>query len=108
MRYDVLAIDARQQVVALNLDAANAALAAEEARKQGFTVISLESRGLRLPLAEVLLLRRGKRFPTMLFSMELKSLLEAGLNLVEALQTLAEKDGHGERHEVLAGPVAAI
>ena len=108
MRYDVLAIDARQQVVALNLDAANAALAAEEARKQGFTVISLESRGLRLPLAEVLLLRRGKRFPTMLFSMELKSLLEAGLNLVEALQTLAEKDGHGERHEVLAGLIAAI
>ena len=32
------------------------------------------------------------RFPTTLFSMELASLLDAGLNLVEALQTLAEKD----------------
>jgi len=63
MRFDVLAIDARQQVVALNLEAANAALAAEEVRKQGLAVISLESRGLRLPLAEVIM-RRGKRFPT--------------------------------------------
>jgi type II secretory pathway component PulF len=84
MRFDVLAVDARQQVVALNLEAANAALAAEEVRKQGLAVISLESRGLRLPLAEVIM-QRSKRFPTMLFSLELKALLEAGLNLVEAL-----------------------
>jgi general secretion pathway protein F len=103
MRFDVVAIDARQQVVALNLDAANAALAAEEVRRQGLSLISLESRGLRLPLAP-----RGKRFPATLFSMELMSLLEAGLNLVEALQTLAEKEGHGERQEVLSGLLAAI
>jgi general secretion pathway protein F len=102
MRFDVLAIDARQQVVALNLDAANAALAAEEVRKQGLSLISLESRGVRLSLA------RRKRFPATLFSMELMSLLEAGLNLVEALQTLAEKEGYGERQEVLSGLLAAI
>jgi general secretion pathway protein F len=102
MKFDVLAIDARQQVVALNLDAANAALAAEEVRKQGLSLISLESRGVRLSLA------RRKRFPATLFSMELMSLLEAGLNLVEALQTLAEKEGYGERQEVLSGLLAAI
>jgi general secretion pathway protein F len=103
MRFDVVAVDARQQVVALNFDAANAALAAEEVRKQGLSLISLQSRGLRLPLA-----RRSKRFPATLFSMELMSLLEAGLNLVEALQTLAEKEGHGERQEVLSGLLVAI
>jgi general secretion pathway protein F len=103
MRFDVLAIDARQQVVALELQAANAALAAEEVRKRGLSVISLESRGLHLPLVA-----RGKRFPTTLFSMELMSLLEAGLNLVEALQTLAEKEAQGERQEVLSGLLAAI
>jgi general secretion pathway protein F len=103
MRFDVLAIDARQQVVALELQAANAALAAEEVRKRGLSVISLESRGLRLPLVA-----RGKRFPATLFSMELMSLLEAGLNLVEALQTLAEKEAQGERQEVLSGLLAAI
>jgi len=103
MRFDVLAVDARQQVVTLNFEAANAALAAEEVRRQGLSLISLQSRGLRLPLP-----RASKRFPTTLFSMELMSLLEAGLNLVEALQTLAEKEAHGERQEVLSGLLAAI
>jgi len=102
MRFDVLAVDARQQIVALELEAANAALAAEEVRSQGLSLVSLESRGVRLSLA------RRKRFPATLFSMELVSLLDAGLNLVEALQTLAEKEGFGERQEVLSGLLAAI
>ncbi len=104
MHFDILAVDARQQVVSLDLEAANAALAADQVGRQGLTLISLEPKGfaLRLPL-------RGKaRFPAMLFSMELMSLLEAGLNLVEALQTLVEKEGHGERQEVLCGMLAAI
>src|SRR5688572_8126565 len=103
MRFDVLAVDARQQVVALSLQAANAAFAAEEVRKQGLSLISLQGRGLRLPMP-----RRGQRFPTTLFSMELMSLLEAGLNLVEALQTLTEKEGQGERQVVLSGMLSAI
>jgi len=103
MRFDVLAVDARQQLVTLNLDAASAALAADEVRRQGLSLISLQSRGLRLPLV-----RRGRRFPATLFSMELESLLQAGLNLVEALQTLAEKEGQGERQEVLSGLLGAI
>ena len=102
MRFDVIAVDARRQIVALELEAANAGLAAEEVRSQGLSLISLESRGLRLPFA------RRKRFPATLFSMELVSLLDAGLNLVEALQTLAEKEGYGERREVLSGLLAAI
>ena len=103
MRFEVLAIDARQQVVSLELQAASAALAADQLRTQGLTLISLQSRGLQLPLV-----RPGKRFPATLFSIELMSLLEAGLNLVEALQTLAEKEAGGERAEVLSGLLAAI
>ncbi|TAK84923.1 MAG: type II secretion system F family protein [Betaproteobacteria bacterium] len=102
MHYELLALDPRQQVVALTLQAANEALAADEARKRGLTVISLEAKGLRFALS------RRKRFPTMLFSIELLSLLQAGLNLVEALQTLSEKDASGERREVLCGMLAAI
>jgi general secretion pathway protein F len=101
MNFQILAVDAQQQVVSLSLEAANAALAADQVRKQGLTLISLESRGLRLP-------RRTARFPATLFSIELLSLLEAGLNLVEALQTLAEKEAHGERQEVLSGLLAAL
>ncbi len=101
MNFQILALDTRQQVVSLKLEAANAALAADQVRKRGLTLMSLESRGLRLP-------RRGARFPSTLFSIELLSLLEAGLNLVEALQTLAEKEAHGERQEVLSGLLAAL
>jgi general secretion pathway protein F len=104
MRFSALALDARQQVVALSLEAANAAIAADRLQKQGLTLISLEPKGLDLKR----LLRGEARFPTTLFSVELMSLLEAGLNLVEALQTLAEKEAHGERQEVLSGMLAAI
>jgi general secretion pathway protein F len=102
MHFQLLALDARQQLVALTLQAENAALAADEAQRQGLSVISLEPKGLRFSLS------RGKRFPTTLFSIELLSLLEAGLNLVEAMQTLAEKDANGDRREVLCGILSAI
>ncbi|MGH8706886.1 MAG: type II secretion system F family protein, partial [Burkholderiales bacterium] len=52
--------------------------------------------------------RRAAALPVALISIELLSLLEAGLNLVEALQALAEKQPQGERHAVLAGLLEAI
>ena len=103
MRFNVLAIDSRQQVVALSLEAANEALAADQARSRQLTVIEIKPKGLRLALP-----KRRTRFPATLFSVELLSLLEAGLNLVEALQTLSEKEGSGERQEVLSAILAAI
>jgi general secretion pathway protein F len=102
MQFSILAVDARQQLITLTLEAQSEALAADQARSQGLTPISIEGQGLRLSV------KRKARFPTTLFSMELASLLEAGLNLVEALQTLAEKEAHGVRHEVLSGILAAI
>ena len=107
MHFSVVAVDARQQVVSFNLEAASATLAAEQVQSRGLVVLSLDKKGLRLP-ARLPALRRTGRFATTLFSMELASLLGAGLNLVEALQTLADKDAQGERREVLAGLLAAI
>ena len=102
MHFNVVAVDARQQVVSLNLEAASATLAADELRQRGLTLLSLQSKGLNLSI------KRKAKFNTTLFSVELASLLGAGLNLVEALQTLAEKDAHGERREVLGGLLGAI
>src|SRR6185503_13938501 len=102
MQFNVLAVDPRQQVVALTLEAASEALAADQARTRNLTVIDIKPTGVRLALP-----KRKIRFPSTLFSMELLSLLEAGLNLVEALQTLAEKES-GERREVLSTILAAI
>ena len=103
MRFNALAIDARQQVVALSLEAANETLAADQLRAKGLSLVSLSPSGMRLALP-----KRHKRFPATLFSIELLSLLEAGLNLVEALQTLSEKEGSGERRQVLSAILAAI
>ena len=105
MRFNVHALDAGQQVVALALEAPNAAAARELAAERGLSVFSVEGgkRALALPR-----LARKSAFRTALFTVELLSLLQAGLNLVEAMQTLAEKEPAGERREVLAGMVAAI
>jgi general secretion pathway protein F len=104
MRFRVHALDARQQVVALSLDAASEAAARELARARGLQVFSVSQKtSLAGPR-----LRRSGTFRTTLFSVELMSLLEAGLNLVEALQTLAEKEAPGERREILAALSSAI
>jgi len=104
MQFNVHALDAQQQVIALSLEAGSEADARGMAEGRGLTVFSIEGkRSLALPR-----LNRAGNFKTSLFSVELLSLLEAGLNLVEALQTLAEKDVAGERQQVLGGLVASI
>ncbi len=92
-------MDRRQQVVALTLEAVSEAAAAEMARLKGLTVFSIRSTRAAITF------RRKARFPTMLFTIELASLLDAGLNLVEALSTLAEKS---QDAGVVQGLVAAI
>jgi general secretion pathway protein F len=104
MRFQINAIDARQAVVALDLDAGSAAMAVEAARNRGLTVLSVRPQALAVPLPW----RRSAGFPTLLFSIELVSLLEAGLNLVEALQALGAKEPQGERQVVLSGILEAI
>lgn len=104
MQYRVKALDARQQIVAVTLSAASDAVAADAAGKLGLKVLSVQSRGMALPFIGA----GSGGFPITLFSMELMSLLEAGLNLVEALLTLAEKETQGERQAVLSGILEAI
>jgi general secretion pathway protein F len=96
MRFQVQALDARQQVVSLTLEAASETAAREEAARRGLNAFFVSGKGLRLG--------RTARFSVALFSAELMALLEAGLNLVEALQTLAEKGSN----EVLDSMLAAI
>ena len=107
MKYRISAIDARQRIQALTLSAPSQAHALEAAKKLGVTVLNVEAQGLSLPLPP-LSFGRPAKFPTMLFSVELMALLEAGLNLVEALQILRERQAPGEPLKVLSGIVGAI
>jgi general secretion pathway protein F len=104
MRYEVSAVDARERVVALELRAASRDEAASAARDRGLTVLAVRARGLALSWAP----RRAAALPLALLAVELLALLEAGLNLVEALQALSEKQPPGERQAVLAGLLASI
>ena len=103
MQFIVNAIDARRHVVALDLRAASETAAAEAARQSGLTVLSVRARGWGGRLRV-----RASTFPLTLFSVELMALLEAGLNLVEALQALTEKEARAECKSVLDGIVTAI
>jgi len=106
MQFEIHAIDRRQQIVALALDAASEDAALAAAQQQGLTVFSVKALEARKVLR--VLLKRRAAFPTMLFSIELMALLDAGLNLVEALSTLAEKDANADSGKVLKEILAAI
>ncbi len=97
MRFEVKAVDPRKQVVALELEAASEALARDLAGQRGYAVLSIAARSFGLGS----LLGHRARFPAVQFSIELLALLEAGLNLVEALQALSKKGRSGEPQRVL-------
>jgi general secretion pathway protein F len=75
-------------VVEFSCEATDESEAALEASSRGLRVLSIRRTrlvSLRIPT------RAGERFPLILFSQELISLLDAGLPIVEALEALAEK-----------------
>jgi general secretion pathway protein F len=97
MRYHVKALRDPDGVVSLTFEAADAMDADRQARAGGYSVLSLKrAESWRLDM-----LRRGQRFPLALFNQELLALLGAGLNLVEAIEGLAEKEAHRPTRAVL-------
>jgi general secretion pathway protein F len=90
-------MNSRSEIVTLELRASNASLARERATGQGLKVLSL-----RPTLAGLFGLPSGRqRFSSTLLSIELLSLLDAGLNLVEAIQALTEKASNPEARQIL-------
>lgn len=112
MRFDIKAIQKGAGGIAtLNLEAANEADASGQARALGYTVLTvhprlsslLHSGGLR-----GLFTLGGMRFQLLLFTHELLALLEAGLPLVEAMQTLAEKEQRPDSQKILERIIQAL
>jgi len=97
MNYLVKAINGRSEVVSLELRATDIPSARQMARHQGLRVLSLKPSYGRLWSPS---LARARFSPTLL-SIELLSLLDAGLNLVEGIQALAEKAAQPETRRVL-------
>ena len=98
MLFEIRALGVDQRVN-LRLEAADPVDAADQARLQGLTVLDVRPAG-RLGLISF---SRRARFPLGLFSRELLALLNSGLSLVEALQTLDEKETKPETRKILGG-----
>lgn len=103
VRFEVKAYREPDGVTALALDAANAEDAQGRAQQMGYTVLNV-----RPLLSFSGLWRRSDRFALALFSQQLLALLEAGLTLVEALETLAEKEHEGGLKQALQGLLSEL
>lgn len=85
MEYEVRAVRGGEMVL-LTIAANHQNDAIARVQAEGYFVVN------STPKANTLKLGSNKRFPLALFSQELLALLEAGLNLVEAIEALAEKE----------------
>lgn len=104
MRYEVKALRGSEGLTAFALDAADAGDATAQAVAQGYTVIAIKAK----QSWHVWHKARKTNFPLVLFSQELLALLDAGLALVEALETLAEKEQRPEVKKTLSQIVASL
>jgi general secretion pathway protein F len=104
MRYQLKAIGPDGGVESIDFQAPDEAAAVRGLEGRGYTVLSVRAkRSLGAPRGGA-----GPRFPVALFSQELRVLVGAGLPLVEAIETLAEKERRAEFRAVLARLAAVL
>lgn len=97
MRYQIKALKAGAGVVALTIEARDARDATAQAQGQGYAVLAVRGRGAGLALPSL----RAPRFPLLAFTQELLALLESGISLVEAIETLEEKEPRPDTRRTL-------
>ena len=100
MRFHLRAITPEGRIESLDTQALDEQAARQQAESRGYTVLEVKSRR-GVPLIG------QARFPVQLFSQELLVLLDAGLPLVEAIDTLAQKERKAE-FRTLLGRIAAV
>jgi general secretion pathway protein F len=97
MRYELKAIAPGGEVESVDFQASDEAAAVKTLEARGYTVLSVRGRrALGAPWG-----RARERFPVALFSQELRALVGAGLPLVEAIETLAQKEKRDEPRGIL-------
>lgn len=104
MRYEVKGLRGSEGLSVFALDAVDGNDAAAQAAARGYTVISVRTASSWQPWRK----RDRMDFPLVQFSQELLALLEAGLALVEALETLAEKELRPSVRKILAQIVSCL
>lgn len=104
MHFEMKALNEDADVLIYALEAADEAEAMNQAKSQGYVILAIRQKhSWRNWLAS-----RRTRFSLVLFTQELLALLDAGLALVEAIETLAEKEEHPETQKVLGQIVTRL
>lgn len=97
MRFELKAIAPAGNVEAVDFQAPDETTARRSLEGRGYTVLSVRAKhSLGLPWRGA-----AERFPVALFSQELRVLINAGLPLVEAVETLAQKERRDDFKAVL-------
>ncbi|MDA8260866.1 MAG: type II secretion system F family protein [Betaproteobacteria bacterium] len=102
MRYRVKALRPGTGVTALTVEALDEAEVAARLQRAGAQVLSIDAEHGNWLAA------RRARFPLLLFTQELIALLDAGLTLTEALETLAEKESRPESRQLIERLLATM
>lgn len=104
MHYQLKAVNPQGQIESLDLQGLDETNAVRQAEGRGYAVLAVRARsGLATPWT-------GARpsFPLVLFSQELRVLLDAGLPLLESIETLAERERRAEFRALLERVCAAL
>lgn len=104
MRYQLKVIHETSGVREFALDAVDETDAIRQAKAQGFAILAIKRR----QSWNHWLKQRGVHFPLTLFSQELLALLDAGLTLVEAMDTLAQKEHRQKSQGILQRVLASL
>ncbi|MCW5620286.1 MAG: type II secretion system F family protein [Burkholderiales bacterium] len=99
MRYQIKAVKSGGAVVSLSVDARDDRDANEQAQAQGYVVLAVRRSGGMAAMGAF----GAARFPLVLFTQELLALLRSGISLVEAIETLSEKESKAATARVLSG-----
>lgn len=96
MRYLVTAVKGSNDLLTLEVDAADEASIGSHSDLRGCTI--LEIKPLQFGLSSF---KRAGKFPVLLFSRELLALLKAGLSLTEVIDLLVEKEQNAANRKLL-------
>lgn len=104
MRFEMRCLGEGGKITTIVQEASSSDVAQSQARQQGYRVLKTKAvrswGGIGWS--------RGHKFPLGQFSQELLTLLEAGLSIVEAIETLKEKEARAEHQRLLGLIVDAL
>ncbi len=105
MQFLIKSLQADAGVALCTLQASDAADAQAQAQALGLEVLSVAPASL---LSRLQSPQGGVKFPLLLFSQELLQLLNSGVSLMEAIETLAEKEARAPVRDVLQGIMTSL